>query len=218
MTYNDFVRWLCDLDLSIISSNPITFNLTDFENKIDFAKSMFLVGKYFSTQEDIVVRYSKPYNEEKSNVIVCFQIVRSKAKMFFNFFKKNDYAKLGCFLTSNKDYKEFIKFFNSIGVKDNDGNSISSKDLDYVSTFKDIVEETKKVVGEGQDVYVFVWLDLKRDMDDNEYIAMTYAPILKDNISKYEEQYHVAFGDRNHCGMFLDVKEYIKKEILNIEE
>lgn len=218
MTYNDFVRWLGDLDLSIISSNPITFNLTDFENKIDFAKSMFLVGKYFSTQEDIVVRYSKPYNEEKSNVIVCFQIVRSKTKMFFNFFKKNDYAKLGCFLTSNKDYKEFIKFFNSIGVKDNDGNSISSKDLDYVSTFKDIVEETKKVVGEEQDVYVFVWLDLKRDMDDNEYIAMSYAPILKDNMSKREEQYYVAFGDRNHCGMFLDVKEYIKKEILKIEE
>jgi hypothetical protein len=55
-------------------------------------------------------------------------------------------------------------------------------------------------------------------MDDNEYIAMSYAPILEVNISKRKEQYYVAFGDRNHCGMFSDIKEYIKKEILKIEE
>jgi hypothetical protein len=218
MNYTEFVKWLADLDLATVDGNPISFKTTDFEEEADFGKSMFLAGQRFHSEEDIVVRYSKPFNEDKSDVIVQFQIVRSKAKMFFNFFKNNDYEKLGCFLTSNKDYKEFVKFFNSLGVKDDDGNSISSKELDYVSTFKDVVEETKNTFGEGQDVYIFVSLDLKRDIDDNEYIAMTYAPILKDNMSKREEQYHVAFGDKNHCGMFPMIKEYVKKEILNIKE
>ena len=87
MIYNDFVEWLTKLDLSTIDANPITFNLTDFENDLDFTKSMFLAGRHLVNEEDIAVRYSKPYNEDKTDVTVRFQIVRSKAKMFNNFLK-----------------------------------------------------------------------------------------------------------------------------------
>ena len=100
MIYDDFVKWLDNLDLSTVDANPISFKLTDFETVEDFGKSMFLAGRYLYNEDDIVVRYSKPYNEDKTDVIVQFQILRSKAKMFFNYLKWND-IKINCFLTSN---------------------------------------------------------------------------------------------------------------------
>ena len=216
MTYDDFVKWLNELNLDTVDANPILFKLTDFETSEDFTKSMILSGRYFFNEKDIVVRYSKPFTEDGKDVIVQFQILRSKAKMFFNYFNsnKNTYPqKISCFLTSNKEYKEFIKFFNSLGVKDEDGNSISN----YASTFKEIVEETKKTVGEDYETYMYVSIRLKRDNEDNEYLAMTYAPILKENVKKRIEQCR-AYWEYSKCGMYLEIKEYIKKEILKIEE
>lgn len=206
MIYDDFVKWLDGLDLNTIDANPITFNLSDFEDNNDFTKSMFLVGRRLTSEEDIVVRYSKPYTEDKSDIIVRFQILRSKAKMFFNYFKKSGIA-LGCYLTSNKDYKEFVKFFNSLAVKNEDGNNISSKELDYVSAFKECVEETKKVVGDRYEVYVVATIELKYDeYNDVEFLSMSYAPIVKENMTKY------------NYDMFSNVKEFVKKEILKIKE
>lgn len=216
MIYDDFVKWLSRLDLSTVDANPISFKLIDFESSEDFTKSMILSGRYFFNEKDIVVRYSKPFTEDGKDVIVQFQILRSKAKMFFNYFNsnKNTYPKrISCFLTSNKEYKEFIKFFNSLGVKDEDGNSISN----YASTFKEIVEETKKTVGEGYETYMYVSIRLKRDNEDNEYLAMTYAPILKENVKKRIEQCR-AYWEYSRCGMYLEIKEYVKKKILKIEE
>ena len=216
MIYDDFVKWLNELNLDTVDANPILFKLTDFETSEDFTKSMFLAGRYFFNEKDIVVRYSKPFTEDGKDVIVQFQILRSKAKMFFNYFNsnKNTYPqKISCFLTSNKEYKEFIKFFNSLGVKDEDGNSISN----YASTFKEIVEETKKTVGEGYETYMYVSIRIKRDNEDNEYLAMTYAPILKENVKKRIEQCRVCW-EYSKCGMYLEIKEYVKKEILKIEE
>lgn len=216
MIYDDFVKWLNELNLDTVDANPIQFKLTDFETSEDFTKSMFLAGRYFFNEKDIVVRYSKPFTEDGKDVIVQFQILRSKAKMFFNYFNsnKNTYPqKISCFLTSNKEYKEFIKFFNSLGVKDEDGNSISN----YASTFKEIVEETKKTVGEGYETYMYVSIRIKRDNEDNEYLAMTYAPILKENVKKRIEQCR-PYWEYSKCGMYLEIKEYVKKEILKIEE
>ena len=206
MIYDDFVKWLDDLDLSTIDANPITFNLSDFEDSNDFTKSMFLAGRRLFSEENIVVRYSKPYTEDKSNIVVRFQVIRSKAKMFFNYFK-NSGITLGCYLTSNKDYKEFVKFFNSLAVKDEDGNNISSKELDYVSAFKECVEETKKVVGDEYEVYVVATIELKYDeYNDVEFLSMSYAPIVKENMTKY------------NYDIFSNVKEFVKKEILKIKE
>lgn len=216
MIYDDFVKWLSKLDLSTVDANPISFKLIDFESSEDFAKSMILSGRYFFNEKDIIVRYSKPFTEDGKDVIVQFQILRSKAKMFFNYFNgnKNAYPKrIGCFLTSNKEYKEFIKFFNSLGVKDEDGNSISN----YASTFKEIVEETKKTVGEGYETYMYVSIRLKSDNEGNEYLAMGYAPILKENVKKHIEQCR-AYWEYSRCGMYSEIKEYVKKKILKIEE
>jgi hypothetical protein len=206
MIYDDFVKWLDKLDLATVDANPITFNLSDFDEHNDFTKSMFLAGRRLSSEEDIVVRYSKPYTEDKNDIIVRFQILRSKAKMFFNYFKKSGIA-LGCYLTSNKDYKEFVKFFNSLAVKDEDGNNISSKELDYVSAFKECIEETKKVVGDGYEIYVATTIELKYDeYNDVEFLSMSYAPIVKENMTKY------------NYDIFSNVKEFVKKEILKIKE
>lgn len=210
MAYNEFVEWLNNLDLSTVDANPISFKLVDFESNDDFSKSMFLAGRYLSPQEDIVVRYSKPYNEDKTNVIVQFQILRSKSKIFFNYFKKNENEKICCFLTTNKEFKEFVKFFNSLAVKDEDRNNI--KELDYASAFKESIEYSKKVFGEDKEFYTFVSIELKRDEEDNEWLAMSYAPILKENMSIYEKNCHYIYG------AFSQIKEYVKKEILKIEE
>ena len=140
MIYDSFVKWLRDLDLTTVNANPITFNITDFEEVDDFTKSMFLAGRYLLKEDDIVVRYSKPYTEDKTDVIVRFQILRSKAKMFCNYLKNND-TKIACFLTSNKEIKEGIKFFNSLGVKGEDMVSLSSKEMDYTSILKDGIEK-----------------------------------------------------------------------------
>ena len=39
MIYDDFVKWLDNLDLSTVDANPITFNLSDFESDKDFAEN-----------------------------------------------------------------------------------------------------------------------------------------------------------------------------------
>ena len=57
MIYDNFVKWLSDLDLTTVDANPITFNLSDFEEVDDFTKSMFLAGRYLLKEDDIVVRY-----------------------------------------------------------------------------------------------------------------------------------------------------------------
>ena len=54
MIYDDFVKWLDNLDLSTVDANPITFNLTDFESDMDFANSMVLAGRHLVDEEDIV--------------------------------------------------------------------------------------------------------------------------------------------------------------------
>ena len=80
MIYDDFVKWLKELDLSTVNANPISFKLIDFETNDDFVKSMFLAGRYLFLQEDIVVRYSKPFTEDEKDVIIQFEILKVEKK------------------------------------------------------------------------------------------------------------------------------------------
>lgn len=202
MIYDDFVKWLSNLDLSSVNANPIVFKLIDFETVEDFAKSMFLSGRYLFTQSDIVVRYSKPYTEDKSNVITQFQIVRSKAKMFFNYLKWND-ATFKCFLTSNKEIKEAIKFFNSLGVKGEGMEHMVSKENDYASMLKNELETYNKHMEEnGKNVADSIAITISIGHDTNEDV---YYPMLS-----YE------FMNCNGCKNFNDTKEWVKGEILKI--
>lgn len=201
MIYDDFVKWLDNLDLSTVDANPITFKLTDFDSDKDFATSMVLAGRHLVNEEDIVVRYSKPYNEDKTDVIVQFQILRSKAKMFFNYLKNND-TKIGCVLCSNKDIKDAIKFFNSLGVKGEDMVSLSSKEMDYTSILKEALEEHNKLTGEDKKCSLIISIYIEHDENtDNYYPMLSYDFIDGDNFSNFDA-----------------TKTWVKGEILKIKE
>ena len=200
MIYDDFVKWLDGLDLSTIVANPITFNLSDFEEHDDFTKSMFLAGRYFSESEDIVVRYSKPYTEDKSDVVVRFQILRSKAKMFLNYLKNND-TKIACFLGTNKEIKEGMKFFNSLGVKGEDMVSLSSKESDYTAILKESLEDynkRKETLGEETANAVAITISIEHDNEaEIDYPMLSYDFV-------------------NACTNFDSTKAWVKQTILKI--
>lgn len=202
MIYDDFVKWLDNLDLSTVDANPISFKLTDFETVEDFGKSMFLAGRYLYNEDDIVVRYSKPYNEDKTDVIVQFQILRSKAKMFFNYLKWND-IKINCFLTSNKEIKEAIKFFNSLGVKGEGMEHMSSKENDYASMLKeelDAYNKRKEMISEEPCDSILITISIAHDNESEvDYSMLSYD-----------------FINCNGCHNFNDTKEWVKMEILKI--
>lgn len=203
MIYDDFVKWFAKLDLSTVDANPIAFKLIDFETVEDFAKSMFLAGRHLHNEEEIVVRYSKPYTEDKSNVIVQFQIVRSKAKMFFNYLKWNDVS-FKCFLTSNKEIKEAIKFFNSLGVKGEGMERMMSKENDYGSMLKSELEAYNKHMEEiGKNTVDSIVITISIGHDDNE--DMDYPMLSYD------------FMNCNGCQNFNDTKEWVKNGILKIK-
>ena len=203
MIYDNFVKWLDNLDLSTVDANPIVFKLTDFETVEDFTKSMFLAGRHLYEEDDIVVRYSKPYTEDKSDVIVQFQIVRSKAKMFFNYLKWND-TKFSCFLTSNKEIKEAIKFFNSLGVKGEGMEHMSSKENDYASMLKeglDAYNKYKEMMGEEPCDSIAITISIGHDVESEvDYPMLSYD-----------------FINCNGCRNFNDTKEWVKGEILKIK-
>jgi len=190
LSYDGFVKWFENLDRTTIEANPITFSLFDFETHDDFVKSLFLAGRHLAKEEDIVVRYSKPYTEDKSTVMVCFQILRSKAKMFFNYLKNNKKS-ITCTMASNKDVKEAMKFFNSLGVKAEGMESLKTKENDYASILRDVLSESEKSA-------ITMTIEVEHDYhEDVDYLMMTYD--LTDNDSD-----------------FMKVKEHIKKEILRI--
>jgi len=200
MIYDDFVKWLDNLDLSTVNANPINFNLIDFENPLDFSKSMFLAGRHLVNEEDIVVRYSKPYNDDRTDVIVRFQILRSKAKMFFNYLKNND-TKISCVLCSNKDIKDAIKFFNSLGVKGEDMISLSSKEMDYTSILKEALDDYNKSKGEDNACSLIISISIEHnDNTENDYPMLSYD-----------------FIDGNNFTNFDATKAWVKGEILKIK-
>ena len=201
MIYDDFVKWLDNLDLSTVDANPINFNLIDFENPLDFSKSMFLAGRHLVNEEDILVRYSKPYNDDRTDVIVRFQILRSKAKMFFNYLKNND-TKISCVLCSNKDIKDAIKFFNSLGVKGEDMISLSSKEMDYTSILKEALDDYNKSKGEDNTCSLIISISIEHnDNTENDYPMLSYDFIDGDNFSNFDA-----------------TKAWVKGEILKIKE
>lgn len=200
MIYDDFVKWLAELDLSTVTATPFTFNLTDFENKEDFVKSMILAGRHLHSENEIVVRYSKPYTEDKSDVVVRFQILRSKAKIFFNFLKNNE-TKVVCFLTSNKEIKEAVKFFNSLGVKGEDMVSLSSKESDYTAMLKeglDAYNKHKESLGEETVNAISITISIEHDNETEiDYPMLSYDFV-------------------NACSNFDSTKEWVKQTILKI--
>lgn len=107
-------------DLSIV---PVIVYARDFKTERGFAYCMDMCGKYFKDSDDVIVRYAKPEDKETGEVSVNFQVLKSKTKMFLNWFRKQTET-LYFVCTSVREIKECIKFFNSLGVKGDDGESI----------------------------------------------------------------------------------------------
>lgn len=202
MTFEKFKQNISELDISALGGNPITITINDFDEEIDFTKAMFFAGSHFKGEDEIVVRYSKPFVDD--DVLVQFQILKSKAKLFLNYLKNNE-LKIVCVLSGNKEIKESIKFFNSIGVKGEDMVPLLSKEYDYVAMLKEGLEEFnkyKEMMGEKPCNNIKVTISVERDKDSEiNYPMLSYEFIMGDAYSN-----------------FSDTKTWIKREILKIEE
>jgi hypothetical protein len=121
--------------------------------------------------------------------------------MFFNYLKNND-TKIGCVLCSNKDIKDAIKFFNSLGVKGEDMVSLSSKELDYTSILKEALDDYNKNKGEDNKCSLIISIYIEHDENtDNYYPMLSYDFINGDNFSNFDA-----------------TKTWIKGEILKITD
>jgi hypothetical protein len=155
---------------------------------------MFMVGKRFKGEDDIVVRYSKPFTED-NNVEYQFEIYKSKTKMLVNYLKNNE-TTIACYLSSNKEIKEGIKFFNSLGVKGEGMIGLVSKENDYASTIKESLEACQNCNG--------VKVNVSIEYDE---ISDAYFPILTYNLV-----------ESNGYSNLDATKSWIKSEILKIKD
>lgn len=105
-------------------SSSVVVYAKDFKTEAGFAYAMGALGKHFKDFDDIVVRYSKPKNDETGEIMVCFEVLKSKAKIFLKWMKEHN-EPIYFVVASNKEIKECVKFFKSLAVKDDDGESIS---------------------------------------------------------------------------------------------
>ena len=119
--------------------NPIVVYAKDFKSEFGFALALGAIAKHFKDSEDIVVRYSKPENKETKEIMTCFEVFRSKSKVFLKWLKERGEENPSYFLiTSSKEIKESIKFLNSLGVKNDEGESISNCTEDMKKYFDPI--------------------------------------------------------------------------------
>ena len=124
------------LDGVEITTEPITFYASEFPTDFSFALAMKEASNMFKDSEDIIVRYSKPEDKETKEIKICFQVLRSKSKLFYNYMLETEHI-FEFSLSSGGSIKSCIKFLNSLGVKDDEGNPLSSKEKDTAKEIKD---------------------------------------------------------------------------------
>lgn len=164
-----------------ITVDPIIFDLKEFSSTKAFAIAMFIAGNHYADTDDIIVRYTKPENKETHEVSIQFHILKSKAKIFQKYIKENN-TSFEFVLTSNNEIKSCVKLLNSLGVKGEGGEPLSSKETDYARDMKDSFKN-----GENK-VYVLVEYDKDNDtallewnLVNTDYVAPNYNE-LKTNI------------------------------------
>lgn len=133
---------LNEIDGLDVTSEPITFKLEEFSSILTFSLALSRVSEYYKHSEDIMVRYVKKEDKETKKVNIFFQVLKSKAKLFSKYLKESG-DKIVLTVSSNKDIKSCIKYLNSLGVKGEDGESISSKETDYAKDIKDSLTNGK---------------------------------------------------------------------------
>ena len=164
-----------------ITTEPIIFDAKEFSSTRAFARAMFMAAKHYADTDDIIVRYTKPENKETHEVSIQFHILKSKAKVFQKYIRENN-TSFEFVLSSNNEIKSCVKLLNSLGVKGEGGEPLSSKETDYAMDMKDSFKN-----GENK-VYVFVEYDKDNDtallgwnLVNTDYVAPNYNE-LKTNI------------------------------------
>lgn len=131
------------LEHNEITATPLVFDSTEFESLQAFGIAMFKASDMYMNSEDIMVRYSKPENKETKEINIQFSILKSKAKIFYKYMVSNKEKTFECVLgTSGKRIQEAMKFFQKLGVKGWDGQSL-----------KDCTQEVKEVITTSQNPY-----------------------------------------------------------------
>ena len=150
---------------SEITVDPITIHLHDFSSSRGFAMAMFKAAELYRDSDDIIVRYSKPIDKDNGNVYPQFQVMKSKAKVFWKHMLSTDDS-FSFVLDSASDIKSCVKFFNSLGVKGEDGESLSSKETDYSKDMRDAF-----IKGENK-ILVLIFVDF--DEENGDYITLEW--------------------------------------------
>lgn len=178
---------LNELENVEITTEPLTFYAKDFVSSEIFAIVMSEVAKMYSSTDDVVVRYSKPENKETREVMTCFQVLKSKAKVFQKFMEENK-EEIIFSVSKNSDIKSSVKFLNSIGIKNEDGENIVSKENDLAEELKTAISpnETKALItvyyNDASNIPSVKWKVI--DKDNNEYCGYSEIKELFDKIFK----------------------------------
>ena len=157
-----------------ITTEPIIFDAKEFSSSRAFASAIFMAGKHYADTDDIIVRYTKPENKETHEVSIQFHILKSKAKVFQKYMRENN-TSFEFVLSSSNEIKSCVKLLNSLGVKGEGGEPLSSKETDYARDMKDSFKN-----GENK-VYVFAKYDKDNDvvlldwnLVNTDYVASNY--------------------------------------------
>lgn len=157
-----------------ITTEPIIFDAKEFSSFKAFAIAIFIAGKHYADTDDIIVRYTKPENKETREVSIQFHILKSKAKVFQKYMRENN-TSFEFVLSSNNEIKSCVKLLNSLGVKGEGGEPLSSKETDYARDMKDSFKN-----GENK---VYVLVEYSKDNDtallewnlvNDDYSSSTY--------------------------------------------
>lgn len=178
---------LGDLSKLEVTTEPITFYASDFATIKGFTKALFTAAEFFADSDDIVVRYAKPEDKETKEIITCFQILKSKAKVLCTYLKESK-EKLVLTVSSNKEIKSCVKFLNSLSIKGEDGINLISKEYDCASDIKESLGKVENKVAyleigvtEEYDNPILDWylIDADNDYDNYEEFKVKIDNILK---------------------------------------
>ena len=169
------------LDSVEITVEPIVFDAREFSSSLAFSMALLIASERYKDADDILVRYTKPEDKETHEIYIQFHVLKSKAKMFQKFMNDTNGIFEFSVETSN-EIKSCVKYFNSLGIKGEGGEPLSSKETDYAKDMKDAF-----VKGESK-VFVMVKYDDELEL-----------PLLEWNL----------IGADYKCANFEDVKNKI---------
>ena len=156
---------LSKLDGVEITVEPIIFDVKEFVSAHAFSLAMEIASKRYADTDDILVRYTKPEDKETHDICIQFHILKSKAKIFNKYMLEYDES-FSFALDNGNDIKSCVKLFNSLGVKGNNGERLSSKETDYA---KDMKDSFKK--GENK---ILVSIFVVFDEDNGNYVTLEW--------------------------------------------